>query len=617
MNMIVRAENIIKATRTQEVSPSIDSLTTQATLGTLAQNVNESELAPAASKGYLVLDTAQGIDSYIGQYAMTPQQLETAGVIKPGSSNLVKSLLASGVDVQKAMPPSIFTGKSGAKDYNSFVRNIPAQSEAMVKNLQVAQSSLQNAGLITGAEAPSEINGVIMSAANNGVNKVLEVLSSNNKSNTTVLNKQPVGKLNQTIKDIESGNYAGKLSETGMGALDGINTALQALDKSATTNKSAATGKGLQANTFDAIKNSIPNLTPNVPNDLTVLQNLKKQQVDAASKVGQSNDISQQLQGAAGILDVANKISSGRTNAGSSLLKLAGIPEPSTVDAQINSGFPDFLQNPLAVTSLKDAALNTATGILASTAGGIASGLNNLPGSLGSVTSITDFTKGNIPVIPGTEQLQLGVKNISSDALNNIQSNALSLANSFLGSNLGSFKDIAVNGLVDAVSSKLPAGSASLLQNAIGSIASGGFGLKTPSAAVNTVPDRQTIQNELKAAMGDAGIPEPNYVGVDDKAAGKVEQTTKERKEFIVKQKELKEKYQKANNDFIIAYTAYAVAMNNLPQGSSVVSGLKSKYEAKAQERNQAKKKLDDLYKEYPEFAVRNVTDTTKNSVKT
>jgi hypothetical protein len=36
--MIVENANIIKATKTPEVSPSIGPLTTQATLGTIAQN---------------------------------------------------------------------------------------------------------------------------------------------------------------------------------------------------------------------------------------------------------------------------------------------------------------------------------------------------------------------------------------------------------------------------------------------------------------------------------------------------------------------------------------------------------------------------------------------------
>lgn len=604
--MIIDNTNIIKASKTQPVSLSIDPLTTQATLGTIAQSVSESALAPAAIKGYTVIDSQQGSETYIGQYALTPKQLENAGIIKPGSSGLVESLVASGNDISKAMPPAIFTGKSGAKDYNSFVRNIPAQSNAMVKNLQVAQTSLQNAGLITGSEAPSEINGVILSTANNGLDSVLEVVNTSRFMNTSMLQRDPVGKLSETYKDIQNGNYAGTLAESGLGTLSGVQTALQGLLKNPNTANAVSTGRGLQANAYETIKNSITTLKPNTANDLTSLLQQKSLSVDTASLTATTNQFAQQAQGLLGSTPTLpftqDKLGQGLASIGKSFMDLANT---NRVMPDVQSQLPNLLENPLMGTSLQNIADSVAGGSLASTATGIAAGLNNLPGSLGSITSITDFSKGNTPIIPGTEDLKAQLKNLSTDAINNIQSNALSFANSFMGQN--NLSDAAVNGLVDMVSSKLPAGAAALLQNAAGSIAAAGLGLKSPSAGVNTVPDRQTIAKELKNVMGDPGIPEPNYVGVSDAAVSKVENTTAERKQFIVKQKELKDKYKKVNDEFMVAYTAFAVAENNLPQGSSIVKGLKSKYEAKVKERAAVKKQLDDLYKESPEFAVRNI----------
>jgi hypothetical protein len=610
--MIVENYNVIKATKTPEVSASIDPLTTQTTLGTIAQGVSESNFSPAATKGYIMIDSEQGTETYIGQYALTPKQLENAGIIKPGSSALVESLMASGTNIEKAMPPAIFTGKAGAKDYNSFVTNIPAQSNAMVKNLQVSQTSLQNAGLITGAEAPSEINGVILSAANNGVDKVLEAVNSNKNINDNFTQRQPVGRLNQTYKDIQSGNYAGKIAESGLGTLSGIETSLQALSKTSNTNKNVSTGRGLQADAFETIKNSIPNLVPNVPNDLIKLQTQKNQSVTEASQNAANNKFSQEAQGAFGIKNINTRLQGGTASVGTSLLDLAGMETMQS--SLMEEELPSLLQNSSLGITLKDSAVSTASGIVATTASSLAAGLNNLPGLLGSVTSITDYNKGNSPIIPGTENMQLNLKNLSTDTINNVQNDLLSPANSLLGQDS---LESNVNGLIDLISSKLPAGSAALLQNAIGSIASSGLGLKSPSAAINTVPDRQTIATELKNAMNDPAIPEPNYIGVNERASGKIQQTAEDRKQFITKQKELKEKYKKANDEFISAYTTYAVAQNNLPQGSSIISGLKAKYEAKAAERNEAKKNLDNLYKEFPEFAIRNVTDTSKNSTKT
>jgi hypothetical protein len=599
--MIVDSANIIKATKTPEVSPSIGPLTTQATLGTIAQNVVQSDLAPAATKGYTTIETPQGAETYIGQYALTPKQLENAGIIKPGSSSLVQSLLSSGNDISQAMPPAIFTGKSGAKDYNSFVRNIPAQSNAVVKNLQVAQTALQNSGLITGAEAPSEINGVVLSAANNGVDSVLGTIKSNRDLNGTLIQRQPIGLLDETQKDIEAGNYAGKLAESGLGTLGGVETALQSLAKNPNSSSLVSTGRGLQADAYETIKNSIPNLKPNQPNDLIELQKLKALQVSDASLGSSSNELSQQIQGR---LTGTTRLPQGISSVGQSLMNLANVPLSSSTSMDSGAELPDILSNPFTGTSLKDFATATNTGSLATTAASLAAGLNNLPGSLGSVASITDFSKGNAPELPGTADLQAELKNLSADAMNNIQTQGLSILNNASG----------VNGLVDMVSSKLPAGAASLLQNALGSISAAGLGLKSPSAGVNTVPDRKTIAAELRNAMNDAAIPEPNYIGVSEQASGKIEKTTEERKEFIVKQKELKEKFKKKNEEFMAAYTAHGLAENTLPQGSSIVASLKAKYEAKAAERNAIKKQLDDLYKEFPEFAIRNTADTSKNS---
>jgi len=608
--MIVDNANIIKATKTPEVSPSIGPLTTQATLGTIAQNVSQSDLAPAATKGYTTVETPQSIDTYIGQYALTPKQLENAGIIKPGSSSLVQSLLASGTNISQAMPPAIFTGKSGAKDYNSFVRNIPAQSNAMVKNLQVAQTSLQNAGLITGAEAPSEINGVILSTANNGIDNVLGAIKSNRDVNGSLIQREPIGDLSETQKDIEAGNYAGKLAESGLGSLDGVGTALQSLAKNPATSGLVSTGRGLQADAYETIKNSISNLKPNVPNDLLEAQKIKALQVSGASLGASANELAQQAQGK---LSGLTRLPQGTSSIGQSLMSLANLPSNGSEITDVLTGqteLPDLLSNPFTGKSLKDLAAATNTGSLATTASSLAAGLNNLPGALGSVASITDFSKGNLPSLPGTADLQAQLKNLSADALNNIQ-----IANGLFSQNdLASLQQAGVNGLIDMATSKLPAGAASLLQNALGSIAAAGLGLKSPSAGVNTVPDRKTIAAELKNAMNDAAIPEPNYIGVSEQASGKIEKTTEERKEFIVKQKQLKEEYKKKNDEFMAAYTAYGLAENTLPQGSSVVASLKAKYEAKAAERNAVKKQLDNLYNEFPQFAIRNTADTSKNS---
>lgn len=659
--MTVENYNIINAPKAGKTSYSINPLTTQATLGTVAQQVSESKLAPAATLGSVTLPEENSVKTYIGQYALTPKQLENAGIIKPGSSNLVDSLVASGTDIQKAMPPAIFTGKSGAKDYNSFVRNISAQSDAMVKNLQVAQTSLQNTGLITGAEAPSEINGVVLSAAQNGVSKVLEAINTNKPVlGIDTLNKTPRGQIDKTLQDIQSGNFAGKLAESGLGITGGVETALQGLATTPNTATSVSTGRGAVADAFETIKKSIPNLQPNVPNDLSVYQKEKAQQVQEASLNAANNQLSQIAQGVQTPKILQNEITNpigqatsfgklksftdssvgGFTerrlmnrvgSVGSALMALAPASPNQNESTQINQSvsdtmttsygeivMPNILNNPFEATSLQEIAQVTASGILGSTSSALASGLNNLPGSLGAVTSITDFNKGVMPSLPGTDALKADIKTLATNSLNNIETSVLSGAESFLAqSGLDSNQNLDVNSLVDIVSSKLPAGPAALLQNAIGSIASSGLGIKSPSVGVNTVPDRATIASAIKNALGDPAIPEPNYGGVDEEAGGKLEQNEQRRKEFIEKQNELLAELKKATTDYTTKLVAFTAASTALPQGSSITGILKSSYEQAFTEKTNAKNKLDNLKKEYPDQANKNSTSTVQNSTST
>lgn len=143
--------------------------------------------ADAASRVSMWIVDQYGVDVYlkqefgpfaiaIGKYGMSPKQLENAGVLKRGSAALIMSLinvpgvsLFNNISVPQAMTPNLFTGLFGVTSIESFVQNLAAQSSAMIANLRQAQASLRDSGVLSGKEDPTQIAGLVLSAATIGV----------------------------------------------------------------------------------------------------------------------------------------------------------------------------------------------------------------------------------------------------------------------------------------------------------------------------------------------------------------------------------------------------------------------------------------------------------------
>ena len=165
------------------VSASIDKNVSTAIVSSAA--VNAAENAPeVVASGTGVIPDANGVtNAAVGKMAMTPQQMESAMVIKPGSAALVTSLVQGGANVQSAMPPNIFTGKPGAEDLAAFVDNTSAQVVAKAESLQQAQASLTAAGVITGKEAPGDIAGLVNAASEVGVQTTIDFVKNSTATN--------------------------------------------------------------------------------------------------------------------------------------------------------------------------------------------------------------------------------------------------------------------------------------------------------------------------------------------------------------------------------------------------------------------------------------------------
>ena len=160
------------------VSESIDKNVATAIISASALSASNNAPEVVASGTGVIPDATGELNAAVGKMAMTPQQMETAMIIKPGSAALVTSLVQGGASVESAMPPNIFTGKPGAEDLSTFIDNTGAQVVAKAENLQQAQTALTTAGVITGKEAPNDIAGIVNAAAEVGVAPTIDYVKN-------------------------------------------------------------------------------------------------------------------------------------------------------------------------------------------------------------------------------------------------------------------------------------------------------------------------------------------------------------------------------------------------------------------------------------------------------
>lgn len=276
------------------VSSALDQNTTGSMLGILSTDARSNSTAPNIGIGF---DATNNNQFVVGAYGQTPNQLANSGYLKPGSdrrvnvlaNNLKNTLLSDITDYSisefknRAMPASIFTGKPGAKNINSLVRNVGAQTNSMVKNLQKAQTALTAAKALTGKESPTQVAGVVLASSKFGTKNTLEtikqVAGSSNASSS-------IGR--GVLQQIGKGSIAAQVATTAIGGQGGIASALRSMDP-IKPGGLLDLSKGVSGSAFNAIKQSFVPLQANVP------QNLKQiaQQAGFGPVTGDTNLLSQ------------------------------------------------------------------------------------------------------------------------------------------------------------------------------------------------------------------------------------------------------------------------------------------------------------------------------------
>ena len=131
----------------------------QGLLSSTAATVNQPAIEITNEKG-------------LGTYGLTPDQLQQAGLIKPGTAELINQDPANTVSVLSS--PTVWTGKGGADSLDSVLSNPTLQSVAQQSTLTSSYNQLSELGVVSETtnnlvSSNTDLGAVVNNAANYGV----------------------------------------------------------------------------------------------------------------------------------------------------------------------------------------------------------------------------------------------------------------------------------------------------------------------------------------------------------------------------------------------------------------------------------------------------------------
>ena len=503
---------------TGQISAAVDKNTTAAIIGqsaVLAQTGIAADVIKQTGAG--VVQTAQGAVAAIGKMAQSPAQLEAAGVLKPGASQLVNTLVAGGKTVEQAMTNNLFTGKSGAETLNAYVTNTVAQVQTQVSNLQKAQTQLTQAGIITGNESGTQLGGLLLATATAGISNVTgfvkNAAQAAGQAVTGIVGgvgKAVNGLLGPLQNTLSAGNFASNLASTVTGGLSSIAGALGGAASGAIQGIAGLTNaaKGLAASAFSAVTKGFATIKAGVP------QNLR----DITEKAQAANALSSDSPPAFTTDPVTGEQVRNFTADQEAAMRASNASLNSTLTNAVNNGIGNPIINTVAnasasvgslvnvvssvngssVTNLVRTTTGTVSTALASVGAitGVSTGLNAIAGGEKAVASVVDNAKNAINAIPGANAITGLINSTGATAT----------------AGLAKLKDGTAT-LQSLASAGLPAGAAAQLNSAISSLSSGGsIAIQLPTVAFNTV-DRGELTAQITSTLGSAKIPLPNFSG--------------------------------------------------------------------------------------------------------
>ena len=555
---------VASAPSTPPVSTALNTNTTSAMVASVATQAANGPLAAAAKQGAAVVSTALGNVCAVGSFALTPSQLSTAGVLKPGASTLINGLVSSGSNAVSAMTNNLFTGTPGASNLNALVQNTTAQATALVNTMQQAQTALGSVGAITGAESPAQVAGLVTAAATCGVGATIAAVQTingtvsqlatasgvggvaNSVSNAVggavggvegalagaaagVVNSavgtlnnavggaisQATGALNtaqSALNAIGAGSAAAGLASS-IGGLGGIASALTAMGNVPSLANLLNQAEGVAASAFNAIKNSFKPLKAGVPQNLTAIA--KANAASAAATASQSSQLGSSLLGAASG-SIANTLNSAASLAGG-LSSIAGAANSIGISTSGISGIASSVSGALSAASSTIGSVSSAVGLLNNSVGGITGSVTQATTSLSTLASTLSATPNTITTtiggitgvassISGAVAGATSVINTLNPTISGIQS-AINSVSAIAGAG-PTISSGGLSSLAASASSIQSGGAASIasslasgMSNLPGGISTAGSIINNAVGAVNTIPGLGSISDAINSAQ--------------------------------------------------------------------------------------------------------------------
>jgi len=108
----------------------------------------------------------------LGTYGLTADQLQQAGLIKPGTAELINQDPANTVDILSS--PTVWTGQGGAENLDSVLANPTLQSVAQQSTLISSYNQLTELGVVSNTKnnifgSTTDLGAVVNNAANYGI----------------------------------------------------------------------------------------------------------------------------------------------------------------------------------------------------------------------------------------------------------------------------------------------------------------------------------------------------------------------------------------------------------------------------------------------------------------
>jgi hypothetical protein len=583
--------------------PSKNALPTPTTLAMVSQNaVNNAGLSTAAA-------TAQGV---VGAGVSTVTQMMNAGLMKPGADLVIQRQLQAGLPADKAITSNLLTGVLGASTPQQLLNNVGAQASAFVQNVNQGVQQLQATGAITSNLAPTQVAGMAMAVANQGLSTVTQALGGN---------AQAVAKIGG---DIASGNFASgladKLASGGAGVAASIGGAISGALTAAGSAISGAAGAlggalsgaagalsgaagalggavggllgsvtskagqliSLSEQAFRGIEASFTSFKANVPN-VGGGGNPVLPQSDTVKKFANVAQLEKEVKDAKNTY-YGDKTDENKAAWDAALEKLKQAEQEVEKDAKsivagAASGLPSAVGGVINAQNMQGLA-NKITGGIAEVGTSATSGLNALPGG---ITTMMNTVKNAIPGTATSNPLaQIGAAvglGAAGSSINNILQNASPAAglvnslsgavNNTLAKAAGGLSSLpsaisAPNISLDAMKGELTKSAGAItgkLNAGLGSLGSSAGAFKVPTIATNTF-NNDAIVAKAGSLVGDSSIPAPVFtpqpkkqqdpdeqLSALEQAYQKVQEETAKSKELLLYRQKISQNYEEGKID--------------------------------------------------------------------